>query len=157
MRSVVVGPRRPLRLGHLSARRRLHLRAGHQRAVQSHQRPQPGSARAPACHGGLLLDARAECRDCLLRAQLLLQMRCGPRITPHPFPATILWLIFWVFIASAHAAMPVLFVALSSTFLSVKSEGREPKYGLGAFCFMLGKLRLHLSLQQIETVTKTCG
>ena len=92
---------------------------------------------------GYSLDARAECRDCLLRAQLLLQMRCGPRITPHPFPATILWLIFWVFIASAHAAMPVLFVALSSTFLSVKSEGREPKYGLGAFCFMLGKLRLH--------------
>ncbi len=50
-------------------------RAGHQRAVQPHQRAGPHLARAPAGDGGLQLVARAERGHHLLGAQLLLQVR----------------------------------------------------------------------------------
>mmetsp|Transcript_31853 Transcript_31853/g.82464 ORF Transcript_31853/g.82464 Transcript_31853/m.82464 type:complete len:248 (-) Transcript_31853:131-874(-) len=75
VRPAVERPRRPLRLGHLAARRRLHLWPGHQRAVQLHQRAQACRARAPARHGGLQLVPRQERRHHLQRAQLLLPLR----------------------------------------------------------------------------------
>ncbi len=53
-------------------------RAGHQRAVQPHERAQPGRARAPAGHGGLQLVPRPGCRHHLQRAELLLPLRCAP-------------------------------------------------------------------------------
>ena len=48
-------PGRPLRLGHQSERSRIHVRTGHQRAVQPQQRPHTRGQSAPASHGGLQL------------------------------------------------------------------------------------------------------
>lgn len=68
--------------------RRLHLWPGHQRAVQPHQWPHAGVARAPACDGGLQLVPRAERGHHLLCPQLLLPVggRSGHLPSP-PAPA----------------------------------------------------------------------
>ena len=54
----VVGPRRAGGLGRVAARRGLHLWPGRDGAVQPHQWSGPHCARAPARHGGLLVDAQ---------------------------------------------------------------------------------------------------
>ena len=64
-----------MRLGHITARSRVHLWAGHLRAVQPQQWAQTDSAGAPAGHGRLQLDPRPECSHCVQRAQLLLPLR----------------------------------------------------------------------------------
>lgn len=71
----LVRPRRQGRLGHLTARSRLHLRSRHLRDVQPQQRPDAGVPSPPAGHGRVQLVPWPQRGDHLQCPQLLLPLR----------------------------------------------------------------------------------
>ena len=103
MRPAVVRSRRPLWLGHLAPRRRLHLRPGHLRAIQCGQWLEPRGAGAPACDGGPQLGARPERCHHLLGSQLLLSLRCVSLLFRHSLSSCS---YFTVLLLVLHSAQP---------------------------------------------------
>lgn len=67
MRSPMVRPRRPLRLGNLSPRCGVHFWPGHFRGIQPQQRLDAGGTSASACDGGIQLVSGSKRGDNLFR------------------------------------------------------------------------------------------